>query len=229
MPLHMDDLGASGTTIGAVFLFAAAVEAVLSPITGRVSDRAGRMAPIRLGTDRRDRRRRCMLPLPAHGPAYRVGRRLRLRRAGHVLGARAWRCSPTPPKTPGSTSRSRSRSRTWPGRVGHVFGAGLGGAVADADLRRRALRGARRCVRRHLDRPLGRRPAASTRWEPSQVLAYRSRAGSRRARAASSSTPHAVAHHFPHPSGGNERRKRLYDANQEGPTERISAWPTTAL
>jgi MFS family permease len=49
VPLHLDDLGASGTTIGAVFLFAAAVEAVLSPVAGRISDRAGRLAPIRLG------------------------------------------------------------------------------------------------------------------------------------------------------------------------------------
>lgn len=49
VPLHLDDLGASGTTIGAVFLFAAAVEAVLSPVAGRFSDRAGRLAPIRLG------------------------------------------------------------------------------------------------------------------------------------------------------------------------------------
>lgn len=48
-PLHMADLGADGTTIGAVFLAAAAVEAVLSSVAGRVSDRTGRLAPIRVG------------------------------------------------------------------------------------------------------------------------------------------------------------------------------------
>jgi MFS family permease len=49
VPLRMDDLGAAGTAIGAVFLVAAAVEAVISPFAGRFSDRAGRLAPIRLG------------------------------------------------------------------------------------------------------------------------------------------------------------------------------------
>ena len=45
VPLHMDDLGASGTTIGAVFLFAAAVEAVLSPIAGRSPTAPGAWRP----------------------------------------------------------------------------------------------------------------------------------------------------------------------------------------
>ena len=49
VPLRMDDLGASGAAIGAVFLVAAAVEATISPVAGRWSDRAGRLAPIRAG------------------------------------------------------------------------------------------------------------------------------------------------------------------------------------
>jgi MFS family permease len=49
VPLRMDDLGASGVTIGAVFLLTAAVEAVVSPIAGRASDRRGRLVPIRSG------------------------------------------------------------------------------------------------------------------------------------------------------------------------------------
>jgi Major Facilitator Superfamily len=49
MPLRMDALGAAGTAIGAVFLMAAGVEAVVSPLAGRFSDRFGRMAPIRTG------------------------------------------------------------------------------------------------------------------------------------------------------------------------------------
>ena len=49
VPLRMDDLGASGVVIGAVFLVAAAIEGVLSPWSGRLSDRHGRLAPIRVG------------------------------------------------------------------------------------------------------------------------------------------------------------------------------------
>jgi MFS family permease len=49
VPLRLDDLGASGVAIGAVFLLTAAVEAVVSPIAGRVSDRRGRLVPIRAG------------------------------------------------------------------------------------------------------------------------------------------------------------------------------------
>jgi MFS family permease len=48
-PLRLDDLGASGAAIGAIFLCTAAVEAVLSPVAGRISDRHGRLAPIRFG------------------------------------------------------------------------------------------------------------------------------------------------------------------------------------
>ena len=48
-PLRMDDLGATGVAVGAVFLVAAAVEGVISPSIGRYSDRRGRMTPIRIG------------------------------------------------------------------------------------------------------------------------------------------------------------------------------------
>jgi MFS family permease len=49
VPLRLDDLGASGVAIGGVFLVASAFEAVLSPLSGRLSDRYGRLAPIRIG------------------------------------------------------------------------------------------------------------------------------------------------------------------------------------
>jgi MFS family permease len=49
VPLHLDELGASGVAIGAIFLVAAAGEAIVSPFAGRASDRLGRLAPIRLG------------------------------------------------------------------------------------------------------------------------------------------------------------------------------------
>jgi MFS family permease len=48
-PLRLDRLGASGTGVGAAFLVAAAAESVISPIAGRMSDRSGRLVPIRLG------------------------------------------------------------------------------------------------------------------------------------------------------------------------------------
>jgi MFS family permease len=49
VPLRLDDLGASGVAIGGVFLVAAGVEAAISPVAGRVSDRRGRLTPIRAG------------------------------------------------------------------------------------------------------------------------------------------------------------------------------------
>lgn len=49
VPLRLSDLGAGAATVGAAFLAAAAVEGALTPIVGRVSDRRGRLAPIRIG------------------------------------------------------------------------------------------------------------------------------------------------------------------------------------
>ena len=49
VPLRLDDLGAGGLTIGALFVAAAAVEGVLNPVMGRQSDRRGRLPLIRIG------------------------------------------------------------------------------------------------------------------------------------------------------------------------------------
>lgn len=49
VPLRMDELGASAVGIAAVFVAGAAVEAVLSPLLGRLSDRRGRWLPLRVG------------------------------------------------------------------------------------------------------------------------------------------------------------------------------------
>ena len=46
-PLKLDAVGWGAVAIGAVFLVAAAFEAVATPVVGRISDRAGRMRPIR--------------------------------------------------------------------------------------------------------------------------------------------------------------------------------------
>jgi MFS family permease len=49
VPLRLAGLGASATQVAAVFLCAAAAEAVVSPLVGRLSDRRGRRLPVRLG------------------------------------------------------------------------------------------------------------------------------------------------------------------------------------
>jgi MFS family permease len=48
-PLRLGDLGAGAAGIGATFLIAAAVEAAMSPAVGHVSDRRGRILPLRAG------------------------------------------------------------------------------------------------------------------------------------------------------------------------------------
>jgi MFS family permease len=48
-PLRLDDLGVSASGVAAVFLAAAAVEAIASPLVGRLSDRRGRLLPLRTG------------------------------------------------------------------------------------------------------------------------------------------------------------------------------------
>jgi MFS family permease len=48
-PLRLDQLGAGAAAIGATFLVAAAAEASISPTVGRVSDRRGRIFPLRIG------------------------------------------------------------------------------------------------------------------------------------------------------------------------------------
>ena len=46
-PLRLSRLGASALLIGATFLAAAAIEAALSPLAGRLSDRRGALLPVR--------------------------------------------------------------------------------------------------------------------------------------------------------------------------------------
>jgi MFS family permease len=47
--LRLDELGAGTAIIGGTFLAMAALEAIVSPLVGRVSDRRGRLVPIRAG------------------------------------------------------------------------------------------------------------------------------------------------------------------------------------
>jgi MFS family permease len=48
-PLRLHRFGASTAAVGATFLLAAVAEAVVSPAAGRLSDRRGRLLPVRLG------------------------------------------------------------------------------------------------------------------------------------------------------------------------------------
>jgi MFS family permease len=48
-PLRLNELGAGAAGIGATFLIAAGIEAAMSPAVGHVSDRRGRMLPLRIG------------------------------------------------------------------------------------------------------------------------------------------------------------------------------------
>ena len=48
-PLRLDELGLTAVAVGAVFLGAAIAEAAASPFVGRLSDRRGRLVPVRLG------------------------------------------------------------------------------------------------------------------------------------------------------------------------------------
>jgi predicted MFS family arabinose efflux permease len=48
-PLRLDELGAGSVAIGATFVLASACEAITAPVVGRISDRLGRVAPIRVG------------------------------------------------------------------------------------------------------------------------------------------------------------------------------------
>ena len=121
VPLRMDDLGASGAAIGAVFLVAAAGEAVLSPWSGRLSDRHGRLAPIRVGLAGAVVMA-VLLPLPGTvvlvalawwPPSPRWAR----------SGPRPWRSSRTRRKRRASIRRSPSGWPTWRGRWGTCWAA----------------------------------------------------------------------------------------------------------
>jgi MFS family permease len=48
-PLRLDDIGASGVVIGAVFLISALIEGFITPGFGRLADRRGRLWPMRIG------------------------------------------------------------------------------------------------------------------------------------------------------------------------------------
>jgi MFS family permease len=129
-PLRMDELGASGVAIGAAFLASAAVEAVISPLVGRFSDRAGRIVPIRFGLVGAVIMA-IVLPLP--GTALLLA-------AAVVLTFTALATFWAPAMAMLSDSAEHVgldqalafsiSNLAW--SLGHVFGAGAGGAIAEA-------------------------------------------------------------------------------------------------
>jgi predicted MFS family arabinose efflux permease len=48
-PLRLDELGVAAVAIGATWLVAASIEALIAPAVGRLSDRRGRLVPLRAG------------------------------------------------------------------------------------------------------------------------------------------------------------------------------------
>jgi len=130
VPLRLDDLGASGAAVGGIFLVAAAFEALVSPAAGRVSDRRGRLVPIRAGLAGATVMA-VLMPLP--GTVVLVAAALVV--VVMALGT-FW--------APGMALLSDSSDRAgldqalafsianlaW--ALGHVLGGGVGGALADA-------------------------------------------------------------------------------------------------
>jgi MFS family permease len=129
VPLRMDDLGAAGTAIGAVFLVAAAVEAVISPFAGRFSDRAGRLAPIRLGLIAAAVMA-VIMPLP--GTAVLVGVAVVGAIASlAVFWAPAMAMLSDAAEEAGLDQALAFSISNLAWAAGHVLGAGAGGSVAD--------------------------------------------------------------------------------------------------
>lgn len=82
VPLRLHDLGSGAGGVAVAFLAAAAVESAMSPVVGRVSDRRGRLVPIRAGLAAAVV---ALLLLPAPGSAVLVG--LTFMAAAASLGA----------------------------------------------------------------------------------------------------------------------------------------------
>jgi MFS family permease len=131
-PLRLDDLGASGAAIGAIFLVAAAVEAVLSPLSGRLSDRHGRLAPIRVGLVGTVVMA-VLMPLP--GTAVLVGGAVLL--AVAALGtfwAPAMALLSDASEEAGLDQGLAFALANLAWAAGHVVGSGGGGAMAEATV-----------------------------------------------------------------------------------------------
>ena len=130
VPLRFDDLGVAGATIGAVFLVSAAVEAVISPLAGRVSDRVGRLGPIRVGLVAAAGVA-ILLPLPSSAWLL-AGTVVLAFSALATFWAPAMALLSDAAEHAGLDLALAFSISNLAWAVGHVLGAGVGGAVAEA-------------------------------------------------------------------------------------------------
>lgn len=130
VPLRLDDLGARGLTIGALFVAAAALEAVLNPVMGRLSDKRGRLALLRVGLATSAL---CALALPVPGSVELLGVTLMA-----AIGGLAFFWAPAAAQLSEASEASGLdqgfafglMNLAW--AAGQVAGGAAGGAVADA-------------------------------------------------------------------------------------------------
>jgi MFS family permease len=130
VPLRLDDLGASGTAVGAIFLVAAGFEALVSPAAGRLSDRRGRLVPIRAG----------LAGAVVMGVLMPLPNTIWLVAAALIVAVMALGTFWAPAMALLSDSSERAgldqalafsiANLAW--ALGHVLGGGAGGALADA-------------------------------------------------------------------------------------------------
>jgi MFS family permease len=128
-PLRLDDLGASGAAIGAIFLATAAVEATLSPVAGRASDRHGRLVPIRAGLAGAIVMA-VLLPLPGTVLLVAVAVLLAIAALG-VFWAPAMAMLSDASEDAGLYQGLAFALSNLAWAVGHLIGAGGGGALAE--------------------------------------------------------------------------------------------------
>jgi MFS family permease len=141
-PLRLDDLGASGAVIGAIFLASAGVEAALSPLAGKASDRHGRLAPIRAGLVGAVVMA-VLLPLPGTIVLVALAVLLAIAALG-VMWAPAMAMLSDASEKAGLYQGLAFALSNLAWAVGHLVGAGGGGALAEvtADAVPYALLGA---------------------------------------------------------------------------------------
>jgi MFS family permease len=130
VPLRLDDLGASGAAVGAIFLIAAAVEATVSPIAGRLSDRRGRLAPIRMGLAGAVAMA-VLLPLPGTVVLLAAALVATVTALGTFWAPGMALLSDAAERAGLDQALAFSISNlAW--ALGHILGGGAGGALADA-------------------------------------------------------------------------------------------------
>jgi MFS family permease len=130
VPLRLDELGASGAAIGAIFLLTAAVEAVISPVAGRVSDRRGRLVPIRVGLAGAVVMA-VLLPIPGHAAVVGVAVLFTFAALGGFWAPAMAMLSDASERAGLDQALAFSISNlAW--AAGHLIGSGGGAALADA-------------------------------------------------------------------------------------------------